>query len=162
MHFCIFFSSLCMFTLQVWMRRVKMSRGKPAAGQLVSSSTRWTTWMGSSTSTAWTARPSSTSTGRHSTNRGSDHKHLHKNYVKLQWLYILLHTMSDESTWCCRKPLFFWLEHMHYRHVKTLLARRERYIAVYGSGWNKSLLSGSPWAASTEHPSLHWKCFCDR
>lgn len=38
----------------------------------------------------------------------------------------------------------FWLEHMHYRHVKTLLARRERYIAVYGSGWNKSLLSGSP------------------
>lgn len=53
------------------MRRVKPSRGRPAAGQLVSSSTRWTTWTGSSTSTAWTARPSSTSTGQLTMNRRS-------------------------------------------------------------------------------------------
>lgn len=60
----------CMFPLQVWMRRVKMLCGKPVVGQLESSSTRWITWMESSTSTGWTARHSSILIVRHLTDRG--------------------------------------------------------------------------------------------
>lgn len=67
---CVYILSI-LFSLQDLMRRVKMSRGRQAAGQPVSSSMRWTTWMGSSTLTAWTARPSSTSTGRPLTSRGN-------------------------------------------------------------------------------------------
>lgn len=103
------------------MRRVKMSCGRQAAGQPVSSSMRWTTWMESSTSTAWTPRPSSTSTGRPSTSRGngplppkkescktvviSSSTHL-ENYIVLCKSIMFLFTRAHKLSSCKKN---FWL-----------------------------------------------------
>lgn len=85
-----------MFHLQVWMRRVKTLRGEPVAGQLESSSTRWTTWMESSTSTAWTVRPSLILIGRRSTNSRFGHS-----CRKLVW----------KASWGEVRPLWDMTEH---------------------------------------------------